>query len=163
VFSTQKSTTEVVINSRSLKERFTWQQKQRWPQANKVFDSRRGSEKKTYKRNFQKKPRLEKESCKRKPKYKKSSWNKCGVSSFDKFNEEFRFLASKSVYCKYFDLMRALSQHLSSPACHISHPKYKNKNSKGKNGQNGTSERNDKTKTRNAKAVHKTPDKTGPI
>ena len=55
--------------------------------------------------------------------------------------------------------MHVLSQHISSPACHISHPKSKNKNSNGENGQNGTFERNDKTKTGNTKAAPKTPDK----
>ena len=49
------------------------------------------------------------------------------VSSFEKFNEKFRNVASNSVYCKCFDLMHALSQHFSSPACHISNPKSKNK------------------------------------
>ena len=137
------------------------------PETNEVFDyvavnSRRCSEVKTHKRNFQKEPRLEEESCKRKSKYKKGSWNKCVVPFFGEFNEEFRFLASNSVYCKCFDLMHALSQQLSSRASHISHPKSKNKNSKGKNGQNDTSKRNDKTKTENAKAP-KTPDQKGPI
>ena len=56
----------------------------------------------------------------------------------------------------------ALSQHLSSPVCHISNPNSKNKNSKGKSGQNDTSERNDKTKTGNAKASPKAPDIEGP-
>jgi len=126
-------------NPNSLKDRLTWQQKQRWPQTNQVFDSmavntRRGSKKKTHKRTFQQEPRLEKESCERKPKYK-GSCNKCNVPSFEKFNEKFRLLASNTVYCKCFDLMHALSQHLHSPACHISHPKTKNKYSKGKNGQ----------------------------
>ena len=59
--------------------------------------------------------------------------------------------------------MHALSEHLSSPDCQISHPKPKNKNSKGENRQNDTSERNDKTKTGNAKATPEAPDKTGPI
>ena len=128
-----------------------------------AVNSRRYSEVKTHKRNFQKEPRLEKESCKRKPKYKKGSCNKCVVPSFVKFNEEFRFLTSNSIHCKCFDLMHALSQHLSSHACHISHPKSKNKNSKGENGQNGSSERNDKSKTGNAKATPKTPDRKGHI
>jgi hypothetical protein len=155
-------------NPKPLKDRLTWQQKQKWPQTNKVFNSvavnpRRRSEKSTHKRNFRQESRLEKESCKRKPKYKKGSCNKRCVSSFDEFNEKFRLLASNTVYCKCFDLMHALSQHLHSPACHISHPKSKNKYSKGKNGQNGSSERNDKTKTENAKADSKTPNKTGPI
>ena len=128
-----------------------------------AVNSRRGSKKKTHKRTFQKKPRLENESCKRKPKYKKDSCNKCGVSSFDKFNEKFRLLASNSAYCKCIDLMHALSQHVSSPVCHISNPISKNNNSKGKNGQNDTSGRNDKTKIGNAKANPKTSDIKGPI
>ena len=59
--------------------------------------------------------------------------------------------------------MHVLSQHLCSPACHISHPNSKNKISKGENRQNDTFERNDKTKTGNAKATPKAPDKTRPI
>ena len=59
--------------------------------------------------------------------------------------------------------MHALFQHLTSPTCHISHPNSQNKNSKGENRQKNTSERNDKTKTGNAKVAPKTPNKTGPI
>ena len=100
-------------NPKPLKDRLTWQQKQRSPQSNKVSNSvavnaRRSSEGVPHKRTFQNKwPRLEKDSCKRKPQSKKGSCNNFVVPSFIKFNEEFRYLASNSIKC--FGLMHALS------------------------------------------------------
>ncbi|KAJ9547151.1 LOW QUALITY PROTEIN: hypothetical protein OSB04_019694 [Centaurea solstitialis] len=98
--------------SKVLKSKFTWLEKEKWPETNVssisviAGNSKKGSPQKKFKsKSFRnKEPRSDRESCMRMPNTRKGSKNKPFVPSFVKFNESFKFMSCNTKFCECFNI-----------------------------------------------------------